>query len=151
MKEFKTDVRMGEGPGIEIARHVTHHGFFFGHHDAELEERVIPAADSFEAGNLEWPKQAIVLRVRHRIVRVRTIWGEEFPEEPETLVSSRVFLWPGAQVVRSRQALRELRASLRDVEDAERLLQLGKADGIVTDPERGIWGKLRPGERALPA
>jgi hypothetical protein len=149
MKEFKTDVPLGLGPGIQIARHVTHHGYFFGHHDAELEERVIPAAERFDPTALEWPEQAIVLRIVHRVVRIRDIWGESFSEKPETLSSNRVYPCGGAQVVRSRQALREIRDNLRDAEDAERLLRLGKAEALVVDVERGVWARLHAGERVV--
>lgn len=149
MKEFKTNVVVGEGPGIQIVRHVTHHGYFFGHHDAELEERVIPAADSFTPASLTWPDQAVLLRILHRVVRVRVVWDEEFPEQPETLKSHRVFLRPGVSVVRSRQALRELRDSLRDAADADRYLRLSKAEALVVDPMRQIWGMLRAGEQVV--
>jgi len=149
MKEFKTDVVIGEGPGIKVVRHVTHHGFFYGHHDAELEKRVIPAADSFEAGSLAWPEQAVLLRICHRVVRVRIVWGEEFPEEPETLKSHRVFLRAGTILVRSRQALRDLRDSLRDAADADRYLRIGKAEALVVDPGLQIWGMLRSGEKVV--
>ena len=151
MKEFKTNVVVGEGPGIQVVRHVTHHGYFYGHHDAELEESVIPAAHRLEPASLAWPEQAVLLRICHHIVRMRIVWGEEFPEEPETLRSHRVFLRAGAVLVRSRQALRDLRDSLRDAADADRYLRIGRAEALVVDKEQQIWGILRAGEKAVPS
>ena len=149
MKDFMTDVLMAEGTGIAVSRHVTHHGFFFGHYDAELEERVIPACETFDSAAIDWPSGALLFRVMHRIIRVRKVWGEEFADPPEKLRSRRVYLRPGVTIVRSRQTLKEFRRQLRDFDGADRSLRLGNVEGIVLDAEKHNWGKLRAGERAV--
>ncbi len=146
MTDFVTDIVVAEGPGVEVVRHISHHGYFYGHYDAELEERVLPAAETFTGEGLDWPAGALVLRIMHRLIRVRRIWGEEFPGSPENLKSRRVLLRPGTRPVRSREALREFRNALRDYAGADRLLRLGHVEAVVVEPEAGTWGKMRFGE-----
>lgn len=137
---------IGEGTGVEVARIITHHGFFYGHFDAELDQRQLPPRDSLDPNALNWPGEAILMRVMHKIIRVRTIWGEDFPGERENLKSRRVVLCKGAKVVRTRKELDAYKRDLRDFEDATRLIKLGNVEAIVVVPDRKVWGKLRFGE-----
>lgn len=141
------EVLVASGPGIEVTRHITHHGFFYGHFDGELEEVAIPPCDELDPASLAWPAAAVVLRVLHRIVRVRRIWGEDFPGEVEAVKSRRVYLCPGAEVVTARKDVARFKGRLRDLDGAERLLRLGNVEAIVAVPEKKVWGKLRVGER----
>ncbi|RDD63484.1 hypothetical protein [Ferruginivarius sediminum] len=142
----ENEVIIGEGTGVEVARIITHHGFFFGHYDAELEQRQLPASDGLDASKVNWPEQAILLRVMHRITRVRRIWDEDFPGEVESVKSKRVYLCKGAEVVRSRKDLERFKRQLRDYDGADRLLKLGNVEAVVVVPERRLWGKMRQGE-----
>lgn len=142
----RNEVIIGEGTGVEVARIITHHGFFFGHFDAELEQRQLPPGDGLDPNALDWPPQAILLRVMHRITRVRRIWGEDFPGEVEPVKSKRVYLCRGAEVVRGRKDLERFKRHLRDYDGADRLLKLGNVEAIVAVPERRVWGKMRHGE-----
>jgi hypothetical protein len=147
MSSELNEVLVASGPGVEVTRHITHHGFFYGHFDGELEEVAIPPTDAFDPASLTWPAAAVLLRVMHRIVRVRRIWGEDFPGEEEAVKSRRVYLCPGAEVVTSRKDIPRFKRQLRDLDGAERLLRLGNVAGIVAVPDKKIWGKLRLGER----
>jgi len=139
-------ILVAEGPGVVVSRSITHHAFFFGHYDADLDEREIPPAEHFDPDTLTWPDTAILLRVMHRITRVRTIWGESFPGEVEAIKSRRVFPSPGCVIVREHAALKPYLRQLRDADGAERLVRLGNIEGLVVEPERRIWAKLRQGE-----
>lgn len=137
---------IGEGTGVEVARIITHHVFFYGHFDAELDQRQISPREELDPNEINWPSDAIMLRIMHKVTRVRTIWGEDFPGEQENLKSRRVFLCKGAKVCRTRKDLDPYRKDLRDFEDATRLIKLGNVEAIVVVPERKVWGKLRYAE-----
>lgn len=140
------DVFINEGTGVETAHVLTHHGLFFGHFDNEIEQQQLPSGESLDPDAVEWPDGALLLRVIHRITRVRRIWGEEFAGESELVKSKRVYLPRGAQVVRDRPAFEPFKRQVRDADDAERLLKLGNIEAIVVLPGQRLWGKMRQGE-----
>lgn len=143
-----TDILVCEGPGIEVLRRITHHGYFFGHYDTEIEESQLPASEIFDPSRLSWPRGTLVLRIMHRITRVRKIWNEEFPGDVEWLKSRQIYTASSAVVVSDRKELRQYARTLRDFDDAHRLLSLGNIQGIIVDPQKKIWAKLRQNEHA---
>ena len=140
------EIVVAQSPGIEVIERVRHQGFFFAHYDADLEQCWLPDMTEFDPGVVNWPERAIILRVMHRIVRVRQVWGERFVDEEHSIKSKRVHAVPRAELVTDRQALKPYVRRLRDFDGAERLLRLGNCSGIVIDPDRNVWAKLRLGE-----
>lgn len=143
-----TDILVYQGPGIEQLHRITHHGYFFGHYDIEIEERALPASETLDPSRLSWPKGTVVLRIMHRITRIRKIWNEEFTGDVEWLRSKQIYMASGAVIVSDRKELRRYSRTLRDVDDAHRLLSLGNIQGIIIDPQKKIWAKLRQNEHA---
>lgn len=139
-------VFVDEGAGVETTHVLTHHGLFFGHFDNEIEQRQLPPGETLDPDALDWPDGVLLLRVVHRITRIRRIWGEDFPGESELVKSKRVYLPRGVEVVRDRSAFEPFKRRLRDSDDAERLLKLGNVEAIVVLPEQRLWGKMRQGE-----
>lgn len=140
------EITVARVPGIEIIERVTHQGFFFAHYDADLEQCWLPDMEAFDPGVVNWPERAIILRVMHRIVRVRSVWGERFVDDEHSVKSRRVYAVPHAELVTDRNALKPHARRLRDFDGAERLLRLGNCSGIIVDPDRRVWAKLRLGE-----
>ncbi|MDX1654431.1 MAG: hypothetical protein R3310_04385 [Candidatus Competibacteraceae bacterium] len=143
-----SDVLVAKGPGIEVLRYVTHYAYFFGHYDADLEDQEIESRETFDAYTLRWPTGSIVLRIMHRIVRVRRIWDEEFPGDVQGLKSHRIYLAPGVQVVRTMKELKSQK-NLRDPRGAERFMEHSNIQAILVHPEHKGWAKLRQGEEIV--
>lgn len=141
-----SDVILCQTAGIEVIDRIHHQGFFFAHYDADLEQCWLPDMDAFDPGCVTWPERAIVLRVMHRIVRVRRVWGEQFVDDEQSIKSRRVHALPHVELVTERAGLKPWVKQLRDFDGAERLLRLGNCAGIIIDPERRVWAKLRLGE-----
>lgn len=140
------EIIVGEGQGVEVIDRVRHQGFFFAHYDADLEQCWLPDAVSFEPDQVTWPERAIILRVMHHLIRIRRIWGEQFVADEDSVKSRRVYAVPHAELITDRKALKPYARHLRDVDGAERLLRLGNCGGIIVDPARRVWAKLRLGE-----
>jgi len=141
-----SDIVITESPGIDIVERINHQGFFFAHYDADLEQCWLPDMEAFDPAVVTWPERAILLRIMHRIVRVRRIWGEQFVDDEQSIKSRRVHAAPNAELVTERAALKPYARHLRDFDGAERLLRLGNCAGIIIDPDRRVWAKLRLGE-----
>jgi hypothetical protein len=133
-------------PGIEIVERINHQGYFFAHYDADLEQCWLPDMEEFDPSTVTWPERAIILRVMHRIVRVRRIWGEQFVDDEQSIKSRRVHALANAELVTERAALKPYARQLRDFDGAERLLRLGNCAGIIITPDHKLWAKLRLGE-----
>lgn len=140
------EIVVGEGPGIQVLERIRHQGFFFAHHDADLEQCWLPEMDAFDPAGINWPEGAIILRVMHHVTRLRRIWEEEFVVDEDAVKSKRVFAVPQAELVTDRGALGSRKGHLGDVDGAERLLRAGNCAGIIIDPSRRAWAKLRLGE-----
>ncbi len=141
-----SEIVVAQSPGIEVIERVNHQGYFFAHYDADLEQCWLPDMAEFDPGAVNWPERAIIMRVMHRIVRVRRIWGERFVDDELSIKSRRVYAVPRAELITEREALKPYVRRLRDFDGAERLLRLGNCSGIVIDPDRSVWAKLRLGE-----
>ena len=141
-----TEIIVGEAPGVEVIDRIRHQGFFFGHYDADLEQCWLPDMESFDPAQVSWPERAILLRVMHHVIRIRRIWGERFVADEDSIKSRRVYAVAHAELITDRKALKPYNRQLRDVDGAERLLRLGNCAGIIVDPVRRVWAKLRLGE-----
>ena len=141
-----SDIVITESAGIEIVDRIHHQGYFFAHYDADLEQCWLPDMTSFDASVVTWPERAIILRIMNRIVRVRRIWGEQVVDDEQSIKSRRVHALPHVELVTERAALKPYARQLRDFDGAERLLRLGNCAGIIIEPERRVWAKLRLGE-----
>lgn len=141
-----SDIVVTQAPGIEIVERINHQGYFFAHYDADLEQCWLPDMEAFDASEVSWPERAIILRIMHRVMRIRRVWGENFLDEEQSIKSRRVHAVPHAELVTERAALKPYARHLRDYDGAERLLRLGNCAGIIIDPARRVWAKLRLGE-----
>lgn len=140
------EIVVGQGQGIEVVDRIRHQGFFFAHYDADLEQCWLPDTDAFDPAAITWPERALILRLMHHVIRVRRIWGEQFVVDEQSMKSKRVHAVPHAELITDRKALKPYARQLRDVDGAERLLRLGNCAGIIVDPSRRVWAKLRLGE-----
>jgi hypothetical protein len=140
------EILVGEGQGIEVIDRIRHQGFFFAHYDADLEQCWLADSERFEPGQVTWPERAIILRIMHHIIRVRRIWGEQFVVDEDSIKSKRVYAVSHAELITDRKALKPYARQLRDSDGAQRLLRLGNCAGIIVDPSRKVWAKLRLGE-----
>ena len=141
------EITVGEAPGVQVLDRIRHQGFFFAHYDADLEQCWLPDMESFDPSRITWPERAIILRVMHHIIRIRRIWGEQFVLDESSSKSKRVYAVPHAELITDRKALKPYARQLRDIDGAERLLRLGNCAGIIVDPARRVWAKLRLGEQ----
>ena len=141
------EIIVGEAPGFQVFDRIRHQGFFFAHYDADLEQCWLPDTESFDPTRITWPERAIILRVMHHIIRIRRIWGEQFVLDESASKSKRVYAVPHAELITDRKALKPYARQLRDIDGAERLLRLGNCAGIIVDPARRVWAKLRLGEQ----